>query len=338
MNVSEEPDGSRANSTALGIIEPATGMPVPAMIAAAGEGASLGFIDFFTAHIRNPNTRAAYGVAVRAFFGWLAMNGVGELGVIRTHYVSTYIELLTHVYSAPTVKQPLAAIRRLFDWLIVGQVVSQNAATPVRGPSHVVKKGKTPVLLGDEARTLLDSIDVSTVVGLRDRALIALLIYSFARISAALQMNVDDYYPQGKRWWVRLHEKGGKGGKQHEMPAHHLLEHYLDAYVTAAGLAGEKNAPLFPTLGGRGRKQLTGDRMSRQDARRMIVRRAAKAGLLTRIGCHSFRATGITVYLLNGGLLEYAQQMAAHESARTTKLCDRWNDQVTLDQVERIVL
>ena len=205
----------------------------------------------------------------------------------------------------------------------------------MHGPSHVVKKGKTPVLLGDEARALLDSIAVSTIVGLRDRALIALLIYSFARISAALQMNVDDYYPQGKRWWVRLHEKGGK---QHEMPAHHLLEHYLDAYVTAAGLAGEKNVPLFPTLGGRGRKQLTDDRMTRQDARRMIVRRAAKAGLFTRIGCHSFRATGITVYLLNGGLLEYAQQMAAHESARTTKLYDRRNDQVTLDQVERIVL
>jgi len=125
----------------------------------------------------------------------------------------------------------------------------------VRGPTHVVKKGKTPVLLGDEARTLLDSIDVTTIIGLRDRALIALLIYSFARISAALQMNVDDYYPQGKRWWVRLHEKGGK---QHEMPAHHLLEHYLDAYVTAAGLAGEKASPLFRTLGGRGRKQLTG--------------------------------------------------------------------------------
>ena len=98
------------------------------------------------------------------------------------------------------------------------------------------------------------------------------------------------------------------------MPAHHLLEHYLDAYVTAAGLAAEKASPLFRTLGGRGRKQLTGERMTRQDARRMIVRRAKNAG------CHSFRATGITVYLLNGGLLEYAQQMAAHESARTTKL------------------
>jgi integrase len=117
-----------------------------------------------------------------------------------------------------------------------------------------------------------------------------------------------------------------------------LLEHYLDAYVTAAGLMGQKHTPLFRTLGGRGRKELTADRMTRQDARRMIVRRAKNAGLLTRIGCHSFRATGITVYLLNGGLLEYAQQMAAHESARTTKFYDRRNDQVTLDQVERIVL
>jgi site-specific recombinase XerC len=142
--------------------------------------------------------------------------------------------VLTRSYKAPTVKQHLAAIRMLFDWLIVGQVVGQNPAAAVRGPRHVVKKGKTPVLDGDEAKQLLASIDTSTVVGLRDRALIALLIYSFARISAALHMNVEDYYPQGKRWWVRLHEKGGK---QHEMPCHHLLESYIDAYVTATASA-----------------------------------------------------------------------------------------------------
>jgi site-specific recombinase XerD len=331
----KDPGAGPETSTSLTTIEPAIGLPVPAMIAGAGKRASLRFIDFFTAHIRNLNTRAAYGIAVRGFFVWLETQGLAELGHIRTHHVSTYTEILTRNYSAPTVKQHLAAIRRLFDWLIVGQVIDQNPAAPVRGPTHVVKKGKTPVLLADEARQLLDSIDVSTNIGLRDRALIALLVYSFARVSAALQMDVEDYYPQGKRWWVRLHEKGGK---QHEMPAHHLLEEYLDSYVTAAGLGTEKNTPLSRTLGGRGRQQLTTDRMTRQDARRMIVRRAKNAGLLTRLGCHSFRATGITVYLLNGGLLEYAQQMAAHESARTTKLYDRRNDQVTLDQVERIVI
>jgi site-specific recombinase XerD len=336
MAESELPDNGPETTTAIAVLEPAAGtMLVPAMVAAAGEHAARRFLDFFTANIRNPNTRAAYGVAVRGFFAWLDRHGIGDLGSIRTHHVSTYIETLMHTYRAPTVKQHLAALRMLFDWLIVGQIVEQNPAAAVRGPKHVVKKGKTPVLDGDEAKKLIDSIDVSTIVGLRDRALIALLIYSFARISAALHMNLEDYYPQGKRWWVRLHEKGGK---QHEMPAHHLLEAYLDEYVKAAGMAAEKDAPIFRTLGGRGRKQLTGDRMTRQDARRMIVRRALKAGIITRLGCHSFRATGITVYLLNGGLLEYAQQMAAHESARTTKLYDRRNDQVTLDQVERIVL
>ena len=166
----------------------------------------------------------------------------------------------------------------------------------MRVPKHVVKK--TPVLDGDEAKRLLDSIDVSTIVGMRDRALIALLIYSFiygfAQISAVLHMNVEDYYPQGKRWWVRLREKGGK---QHKIPAHHLLEAYINEYVTAAGLCAEKAAPLFRTLGGRGRKQLTVARMTRQDARRTIMNRALKAGIVTRLGRHTFRATGITVYL-----------------------------------------
>jgi site-specific recombinase XerD len=336
MDDAEASDDALERTTALAVVEPPAGaLVVPAMVADLGERAALRFIDFFTANIRNPNTRAAYAVAVRGFFRWLEARGVRDLGTIRTHHVSAYVELLTRSYKAPTVKQHLAAIRMLFDWLIVGQVVDNNPAAPVRGPKHVVKKGKTPILDGDEARQLLASIDTSTVVGLRDRALIALLIYSFARVSAALHMNVEDYYPQGKRWWVRLHEKGGK---QHEMPAHHLLEAYIDTYVTAAGIGAEKASPLFRTLGGRGRKQLGVKRMSRQDARRMIVRRARQAGIITALGCHTLRATGITVYLLNGGLLEYAQQMAAHESARTTKLYDRRNDKVTLDQVERIVL
>jgi site-specific recombinase XerD len=331
------------SSQALAVIEPEpiiipaarpSGAIVPRLIADAGEQASLRFLDFFTANIRNPNTRAAYAVAVRAFFAWLDAKRVAPLAAVRTHHVSAYVEVLGRRYRAPTVKQHLAAIRMLFDWLIVGQIFAgPNPAAAVRGPKHVVKKGKTSVLDGDEAKKLLDSIDVSTIVGLRDRALIALLVYTFARVSAALHMNVEDYYPQGKRWWVRLHEKGGK---QHEMPAHHLLESYIDAYVTASGIGADKTSPLFRTLGGRGRKTLGEARMARQDARRMIVRRAL--AVATKLGCHTFRATGITVYLLNGGLLEYAQQMAAHESARTTKLYDRRNDQVTLDQVERIVL
>jgi integrase/recombinase XerD len=155
-----------ASPATLAIVEPETGMPVPAMIAAAGERARLRFLDFFTANIRNPNTRAAYHVAVKEFFGWLELGGLTDVGTIRTHHVSIYVERLTRTYSAPTVKQHLAAIRMLFDWLVVGHVLAINPAHAVRGPKHVVKRGKTPVLTQDEARQLLASIKVVKYVTL----------------------------------------------------------------------------------------------------------------------------------------------------------------------------
>jgi integrase len=171
-------------------------------------------------------------------------------------------------------------------------------------------------------------------VGLRDRALIGTLLFTFARVSAATGMRVGDYYPVGKRWWVRLHEKGGK---HHEMPCHHTLQEYLDAYVEAAGIAADTRGPLFRTVGGR-TGRLTRQAMTQPDVYRMIQRRVEAAGVATKIGCHSWRARGITAYLENGGLLEHAQQMAAHASARTTKLYERRGEQVSLDEVERIVL
>ena len=217
-------------------------------------------------------------------------------------------------------------------WLVVGQVMPTNPAGSVRGPRHSVKKGKTPVLTAEEARTLLDAIDTSTVVGLRDRALIGLMVYTFARVGAAVQMRAEDVYVQGRRLWVRLHEKGGK---EHEMPCHHNLEAWLEAYLQAAELKG--SAWLFQTAKGRAGK-LAGEPMGQADVFRMIGRRSDAAGIRTKIGCHSFRATGITEYLRNGGKLEIAQRMANHESARTTGLYDRRQDDVSLDEVERILI
>ena len=204
----------------------------------------------------------------------------------------------------------------------------------MRGPKHVVKTGKTTVLTGEQARELLDSIDISTVVGLRDRALISVMTFAFARVGAVVAMRVEDYYPNGKRWWVRLHEKGGK---RHEMPAHHNLEAYLDAYIEAAGMRDAGKVPLFRSAAGRA-GTLTDKPMHRVDAWRMIQRRAADLGARVKIGCHTFRATGITAYLEAGGTLENAQAMAAHESPRTTKLYDRTGDEITLDEVERITI
>ena len=157
-------------------------------------------------------------------------------------HVAAYIRGHGKEFEKPTVKQHLAAIRMLFDWLVVGQVVAINPAHSVRGPEHALKRGKTPVLTPDEARKLLDSIDATTVVGLRDRALIGMMAYSFARVSAAVAMRVEDYYSTGKRRWVRLHEKGGK---RHEIPCHHNLEAYLDAYLQAAAINDPKKSPLF---------------------------------------------------------------------------------------------
>jgi site-specific recombinase XerD len=269
---------------------------------------------------------------VSQFFSWCEQRGVG-LDRVTSLLVGAYIEQLTLVRGAPTVKLHLAAIRTLFDFLVTGQVVPVNPAASVRGPRHVVKKGKTPVLTPEEARQLLDAIDISTVSGLRDRALIGVLVYSFARVSAAIGMDVEDYFPQGRRTWFRLHEKGGK---HHEVPAHHNAEAYIDAYVDAACLVEQPKSPLFRTISSR--RSLTGTRMTRTDVLRMVKRRARQAGIATPICCHTFRATGITAYLLNQGSLENAQRIAAHESIRTTKLYDRTSDNLTLDEIERIVI
>ncbi len=307
---------------------------IPAIVAAAGEAAARRFLEFFAATIRNKNTRAAYYRAVCHFFAWCDAHGLDELVGIEPLHVATYIETLQDKVAKPTVKQHLAALRMLFDWLVVGQVLALNPAHAVRGPKYVVKRGKTPVLTADQARRLIESIDVSTLVGLRDRALIGVMTYAFARIGAVVAMRVEDYYPEGKRWWLRLHEKGGK---RHEMPAHHKLEAFIDDYIAAAGMRDDGKSPLFRSaLGRTGR--LGAAAMHRIDAYRMIRRRTAEAGFRVKLGCHVFRATGITAYLEAGGTLENAQAMAAHESPRTTKLYDRTSDAITLDEVERITI
>jgi site-specific recombinase XerD len=340
-------------------------LAVPSMVANAGERASRRFLDFFAASIENDNTRVAYCRAVCNFFAWLEQHGIGELPDIEPFHVAAYLKALKvsepgdptvrqRAAAKPTVKQHLAAVRMLFDWLIVGQVLAINPAHAVRGPKHVVNRGKTPVLTEDQARRLLESIRITkkvkkTVIlddglpakvevevprleGLRDRALIGVMVYTFARIGAVVAMQVEDYFPNGKRWWVRLHEKGGK---RHEMPAHHKLEQFLDEYLDAAGIRERDKSPLFRSAIGK-TGILTDRPMHRVDAYQMVRRRTAEAGLKGKLGCHAFRATGITAYLEAGGTLENAQAMAAHESPRTTKFYDRTGDEITLDEIERI--
>lgn len=306
---------------------------LPEIVNNAGDHAKFRFLEFFTAQIRNPNTRRAYHTAVTQFFHWCHSNNL-ELQDIHSIHVATYIEKLLTISSSPTVKQHLAGIRMLFDWLVTGHVIKTNPATSVRGPKHVVTRGKTPILTAEDTRMLLDSIPTDTLIGLRDRALIAIMVFSFARIGAVLKMQVQDYYPNGKRWWIRLHEKGGK---YHEMPAHHTLEEYLDEYLDAANIRHDVRGSLFRTFGGKGRA-MTENPMLQTYAWQMIRKRAKAAGIYTPLCNHSFRGTGITTYLQNGGTLEKAQQMAAHESPRTTKLYDRTADEISLDEIEKVII
>ena len=169
----------------------------------------------------------------------------------------------------PSVKQHLAAIRQLFDYLVTGGILVSTPAGSVRGPKYVVTRGKTPVLSGDEMRQLLNSIDTSELIGLRDRALLGLMGYTFARVSAVVTLRVEDYFQQGRRSWLRLHEKGGK---RHEVPCHHSLDEYLDAWIAAAGIGGDKKGPLFRSF--KKGDKLTGNPMIRSDVLYMIKRRA----------------------------------------------------------------
>ncbi len=337
-------DGSNANPL-TGVNELATSdrmqstavsatFDLPIILTSAGDDAVSRFIEFFTANIRNRHTRRAYLRNAKTFLTWCESRGITSLNHVKPVTVAAYIELLQQTHSKPTVKQTLATIRMLFDWLVIGQIVPINPAHAVRGPKHVVKEGRTPVLSDEEMRTLFDSIAGDTIVGKRDRAIIAAMFFTFARVGAVVAMLVADYYPQGKRTWLRLQEKGGK---EHRMPAHHTLEAYLDEYVQAACIAADLDGHLFQTAIKQA-DRLTGKPMSPSDVWRMVRRRAEKAGIMTRINCHSFRATGITNYLQHKGTLEKAQQMAAHASPRTTKLYDRTSDQVTLDEVEKITL
>ncbi|HEX3146987.1 MAG TPA: tyrosine-type recombinase/integrase [Gemmataceae bacterium] len=302
--------------------------PVHALFVDAGEQAWRRVIEFFTAHLRNPNTRAAYAQAVGQFAEWCQDRKL-LLNQVSPFLVAAYLEELMRRMAVPSVKQHLAALRMLFDYLVTGQVLPSNPANSARGRKHVLRKGLT----AEETRTLLDVIDTTTVAGLRDRALIGVMVYSFARVGAVVTMNSEDYFAQGKRFWFRLHEKGGK---LHDVPAHHKAEEYLDDYLATTGSDGQRGRALFRTLDRKG--QLTERRMHRVEVLAMIKRRARQVGLATAVCCHSFRATGITCYLLSGGTLEHAQRIAAHESPRTTKLYDRTSDEISLDEIERIVI
>lgn len=305
---------------------------VPELISNAGDDAIKRFVEFFAAQIRNPNTRAAYVTSAKDFLGWCHQNGISDLVDIEPVHVAAWVELKLTEMAASSVKARLSGLSKLFDWLVTGQVFKINPAQSVQSPKHRVRVGKTPILVTEDARHFINSIETDTIIGLRDRALISVMTYGYVRISAALGMNVKDIYTKRHRLWMHIYEKGGL---ELDIPCHHNLEQYMREYLEAANLLDQPNGPLFRSMTPHG--QMHEKRLKRQNAWDMVKRRAKKACIETPGICnHTFRGTGITAYLDNGGDIDNARYQAGHADSRTTKLYDRTAEEVSLDEVERI--
>jgi integrase/recombinase XerD len=309
------------------LVLPGPGMP--AIVETAGAGARFAWDEFFDAELPNRHTRVAYQRAVRQFLSWCEQRGA-ELQRITPGMVGQYFA--DHPGTTPTKKQHLAAIRGLFDRLVNRHAVPLNPAASVRVARYQVIEGKTPEITIGDAQKLLKSIDTSNVVGLRDRAAIAVMIYPVARVGAVAKLKVKNLEHDGAQWCLRFDEKGGKSRL---IPVRHDLEQFLDTYIKEAGIRDERESPLFRTTV-RKTKQLTPHGMTAVDMCRMVKRRMKKAGLAAQLSPHSFRVTSITDLLTQGVALEDVQYLAGHSDPRTTRLYDRRQKKVTRNIVERI--
>jgi site-specific recombinase XerD len=302
---------------------------LPAIIQRAGPEAEACTLEFF-ASVRSRNTRDAYVQAIVNFTNWCEGRSL-ELVDIDAFTVTAYIREIERDYKAATVRQHLAAIRLLFDRLVAGGVVPVNPASGVRGPKGAVNKRRTAALRPQDVRRLIDSIDASELSGLRDRALIAVMVYGFARVSPLIAMDVKDYRAQDGGRWLRLYEKHGT---PHEVPTHRKAQEYLDAYVAAAGIAAALDSALWRTMAKD--RSMSGRRMSRMDVYRAVRRRADDANLGAAATCQNLRAAGLSAYLANGGSVKRAQAIAAHASPRTTKLYEVTDgDELTAADIEK---
>jgi site-specific recombinase XerD len=303
---------------------------LPGLVAAGGPAARFAWEEFLWGQLRNTHTRRSYQRAVNRFLRWCENRNL-SLRTIAPAHVGCFLDELSDVASSKKVY--LAAIRHLFDILVVRHAVAINPAASVRGPRYQVVEGKTPEIPVDQARRLLHGIGTSHVVGLRDRAIIAVLIYTAARIGAVSGLRIRDYFDAGDQYCLRFLDKGGKS---REIPVRHDLQTFLFEYIGATGIDGAlPNSPLFRSAKRR-TKRLTDTGMTANDIGRMVKRRMRDAGLPGRLSPHSFRVTTITDLLTQGVPLEDVQHLAGHSDPRTTRLYDRRRRHVTRNIVERI--
>jgi integrase/recombinase XerD len=317
---------------ALVVVEPG-GSPlvtVPRLIVEAGAAASFAWEEFFVGKIRNVYTRVTYMRAVKRFLAWCEQR-VPDLSKLTPGIVGRYFDELP--LAVPSKKMHMAALRAFLDVLVQRHVLVLNPALSVRTERYSVVEGRTPEITVDQARRLLASIKIKSVVDLRDRALIATLIYTAARAGAVAKLRIKDFADEGTQFTLRFAEKGGKA---RSIPVRSDLQRFLQSYISEAELMDQaKDAPLFRTAGGR-KGELSERTISGIDICRLVKRRLKAAGLPTIISPHSFRSCAATDLLLQGVALEDVQYLLGHSDSRVTKLYDRRQKQVTRNIVERI--
>ena len=305
---------------------------VPPKFVLRGGTAIISAYGSFFSQTLNNNTNQAYANGVKLFCEFMTYLELEDILDIEPKHITEFVSHMSdNEYGVATTRLYLSAVRMFLDNCVVDGLISVNPAKAVKLPRHSSRTGKTPVIIPEQVRQILDSIPFVTQADYRDRALIGLMVFSFFRVSAALSLSLSDYELRGEQRWIIGEEKGSK---RHEMPVHFTLEALLDEYIEFVGMT-ELTTPLFQSSNARGGK-LTGRPFDRTAAWRMVRRRAATAGVNREIGNHSFRATGITTYLNAGGSLEDARIMANHSNATTTKLYDRTGDIAKIQEVNRI--
>jgi site-specific recombinase XerD len=319
------------NETVIALVSeqlPLTSSDVPALVEDAGSSAKFAYEEFVYGKLRNASTRKNYQHAVRRFMAFCEQRQ-RKLVNIMPRDVGEYLDSMPH--STATKKLHLAGLRHFFDVMVTRHAVLLNPAASVRGARLQVVEGKTPEIGIKQARRLLKSVDASNIVGLRDRAILGILIYTAVRVSAVAALKRSDFYDIGSQHCLRFSEKGGKS---REIPCRHDLQLFLQQYIEAAGIT-DKNSALFFTTRGR-TKTLTNRAITSGDIARMMKRRCRQINLPPQFSPHSFRVTTITDLLSQGVPLEDVQHLAGHADPRTTRLYDRRQRKVTRNIVERI--
>jgi integrase/recombinase XerD len=309
-------------------------MLLPRVVGEAGGDAGRFTLEFFAARIPNLHTRKAYGRAVHAFCSWCEAQRVGLREIVPTT-IAAYYAALQRRLSLPSLKLHSAAIRHWLDYLTERGALPNNPALSVRTPRLVVDEGKTPVLERDEARALFAELEADgSLLGMRDRAMFAVMLFGFVRVGALVKLRVRDFEDEGETAWLRIQEKGGK---ERRIPCHHQTRAYLRQYIERAQLDPKAREPLFQSAP-RTSSKLSGRALNTNNVLAAVKRRCSDVGLPSTICNHSFRATGLTLHQESGGRLEDAQELAGHAEASTTRLYIRTKRRLAQKEVERVQL